>query len=489
MHPMMSEYRPMILKWQLSILVAALVGGGCTKPNPASCEDLTCTEPGLPFCDVDGAIGGEPKTCIAVACTPDEFAVCRGDYAVTCNAEGTNYDITRCERGCDPETGGCRVCDPNQTVCANGRVQTCDANGQVVSSESCPLGCFDDQPRCREIDPSNNLAMYLDMVAAPPDLNLTDAVFDTTTGEVLDGATTVTVPSFMVLAPSNGVSLRVFVANNVTIKKAIANKIGSRDEVTGPAFVLLAKGDITITDLTALATAGGISSVGCDGRPGTADEPVVTGGVVQEIAAGGGGGANATDGGNGGDVVNSVAGGMKGTAAGTQNLVPLRGGCPGGGLDFVLGGPGGGAVQLSSRTKIVVGGNLDVRGADGGYSMVGQRGFAALGAGAGGGLLLEAPRVTLNATAQLLATGGNGNGCTPATTYCGQGGVGASPGISAGRGGDVNYTNSPSVMEISAGSGGGGLGRIRINTVDGTYTKANTAVEAGALSTGTLATR
>jgi hypothetical protein len=53
---------------------------------------------------------------------------------------------------------------------------------------------------------------------------------------------------------------------------------------------------------------------------------------------------------------------------------------------------------------------------------------------------------------------------------------------------DAQYTNASNIG-IYAGGGGGGLGRIRINTPTGTYNKANTAIEAGALTTGTLATR
>ena len=44
-------------------------------------------------------------------------------------------------------------------------------------------------------------------------------------------------------------------------------------------------------------------------------------------------------------------------------------------------------------------------------------------------------------------------------------------------------------IQHTSDGGGGGLGRIRINTADATYVKANTTVENGALSTGTIRTR
>jgi hypothetical protein len=71
--------------------------------------------------------------------------------------------------------------------------------------------------------------------------------------------------------------------------------------------------------------------------------------------------------------------------------------------------------------------------------------------------------------------------------FCGHGGDGAAPGVDAQPGVSINYSSAPAA--ITAGGGGGGLGRIRINTPNGTYTNANTTIEAGALTTGTLATR
>ena len=156
------------------MLSGALFAASCsTKENPAAkCSTGTCTDSAAPFCDVDGSIGGTPGMCLGVTCTPGEFAACRGDVALTCNANGNNYDELLCQKGCTPEANGCKLCDPGQTLCANGEVQTCDENGAVTASESCPLGCFEDQPRCRELDPSNGFASYVDMVTDPPDIDL-----------------------------------------------------------------------------------------------------------------------------------------------------------------------------------------------------------------------------------------------------------------------------------------------------------------------------
>jgi len=109
-------------RWTMMFVAFVALTAGCTVPAPASCADGTCTDPGLPFCDVGGEVAGKPLTCIAVSCTPGAFAACRGDSELTCNSVGTDYDATQCEHGCDQGTG-CRLCEPNQTVCTNGKAQ------------------------------------------------------------------------------------------------------------------------------------------------------------------------------------------------------------------------------------------------------------------------------------------------------------------------------------------------------------------------------
>src|ERR1700690_3782594 len=84
------------------------LAASCTKPNPAaSCANGQGIDPAFPFCDVDGGIGGEPNVCLAVSCTPGAFAECRGDTALTCNSDGTNYDSTACQTGCSAANSGC----------------------------------------------------------------------------------------------------------------------------------------------------------------------------------------------------------------------------------------------------------------------------------------------------------------------------------------------------------------------------------------------
>jgi hypothetical protein len=324
------------------------------------------------------------------------------------------------------------------------------------------------------------------LVADPPDVELNDAMLSTTTGVLTDLGTPVTVPHFLVPAPANGVPIRVLVVHNITIQRLL---VDASPDFKGAGLAIVATGDIAITGLLEISpNAGVLESAGCTGGNGIYATDCL------DVVSGAGGGANATNGGKGGTVTApNRLGGAGGIAAGTTQIVPLRGGCSGGGTDGPDGpdgtdGMGGGAVQLTSATKINVGGIVSARGQGGSADRYRQRdGFYVTGGGAGGSLLLEAPVVTLDANAQLDASGGGGAAlCSTATTYCGTFGAGAHSGTAAQPGGNATCDG---VNFASAGAGGGGLGRIRINTRDGMYTKANTAVEDGSLTTGMHATR
>lgn len=488
--------------WRFFVVLPALLLA-CTKQNPKSCRDGVCNDPSLPYCDVGGELSGTPFTCVAGDCTAGTFAACRGDTAITCNAGGTNYDDVQCELGCDAASGGCRLCNPNETACTNGTLATCDAAGKVVSSEKCALGCFEDQPRCRDIDPSNGLGRFLDMVPDPVDLDLTAGLAGITTsnGEVVVvGGPTISVPNFLVTAPVGGASIRVFVvrslhAGNVDINGS--NSAGVFDPQ--PAIAFVASGDIVIDGVVSVggptfrsdsASPGAVIFDSCRGATGFDN----TFGSC-DASSGAGGGGHATAGAKGGDVDVVLLGGAGGGASGSPELVPLRGGCSS--TDFVS---GGGAIQLSSQTAITVNGVIDVRG---GTENV--QNFVITAGGAGGGVLLEAPSVTLGPQAKLLATGGAGSSasgaatlsdtaapsigapCSPPSPLCGAGGNGAAPGVAATPGKNSGLDSSK--PRATAGGGGGGLGYVRINTADGSYAKANTTIEAASLSTGTVKTR
>jgi len=124
--------------------IALAAVSSCTVHNPRDCSDGTCTDSRYPFCDVDGHFPGSEGnslTCIAVSCTPGEFAECRADTAITCNATGDNYDLIQCPSGCDTASQGCRACatDAQCTdaapVCdsATSTCRTCQADSECAS--------------------------------------------------------------------------------------------------------------------------------------------------------------------------------------------------------------------------------------------------------------------------------------------------------------------------------------------------------------------
>lgn len=494
--------------WATALAGALL---GCTKSNPRSCKDGTCGDPAYPFCDVDGALEGAQNVCIAVECLPGEFRACRDDSVIECNASGDNYDVERCERGCSDEISGCRLCNPNEVACTNGKVATCDSGGKATVNEVCPLGCFEDQPRCRRIVPSNQVGAVLDMVASPTDIDLDNPMIDTSTGTVMTTAGPVVLASTLI---QNG-TLRVFVGNNVRLRGGTITSTAHAEGMTGPAIAFAARGTITVTGtVRVLGGAGGEISTACMGgdgfyvEGGTASNPTV-------VSTGTGGGGNATAGARGGNVTNRTEmPGSGGSASGTDTLVPIRGGCASGGVTIAgagvrpYGAAGGGAIQLSSDVAIVVDGVIDARGAQGTAERVGTEFNAYYGGGAGGGILLEAPAVSLRANAKLIAKGGGGgidttspavqddsanaqpgDPCTPPDSKCGAGGNGAAVGIAATTGGSATYATGATISYAITGGGGGGLGRIRVNTPNASYAKETSVIEAGQVTTGTLATR
>jgi hypothetical protein len=131
------------------------------------------------------------------------------------------------------------------------------------------------------------------------------------------------------------------------------------------------------------------------------------------------------------------------------------------------------------------------------------------GAGAGGGILLEAPAVSLGDGSKLLVNGGPaaaangfsppksetrapsiGGSCTTNGMYhCANGGNGAGADGPATNGEEVPYATSAANHTFQGAGGGGGLGYIRINTPTGNYTRASNTIESGVLSSGPLKTR
>jgi len=336
------------------------------------------------------------------------------------------------------------------------------------------------------------------MVSAPQDLDLSSNSWNI----LVDDGTiknpqfqTVQATSFAVPQLSGGPPLRVFVVGN--LKLGNVNIIGAANG-TGSGVVFLASGDVTISGTVTLSTLVGSTHVAaCRGTSGYTSHAQANG-ACYEVPPGGGGAAG--PGAAGGRILDgsgTSTGLAGGPASGSDDLQPLVGGCSGGGFNnsdqgqsYVEGSYGGGAIQISSRKSITINGKLLADGDRGGEDQGQDCEDSLFGAGGGGGILLEAPTITLGPNSQVSAAGGDGFGCNPAQSTCGLPGKGGTGAAAATNGGDVNFTTALGSSAVyQAGGGGGSVGRIRINTPTGSYTQDATAVKNASLTTGSLKTR
>jgi hypothetical protein len=342
--------------------------------------------------------------------------------------------------------------------------------------------------------PSNGLADELAMVTSPMDLDFENGTIDLTkqTFTPTDGSAE-PIALIGLSAPDGGQELTVLVANRLTLDNVVI--IATSQSRPNIAFAAVAASDIVVSGTNYVQLVGYTGDEQCQGAGfGGGSDGSAT------ITTGGGGGGYATIGGDGAGA--GYPGGIGGAVSGNETLIPLRGGCDGGHAsgrsELSL---GGGAIQLTSLTSVSVEGII---AADG------TAPFSKSGAGgaSGGAILLEAPVVTLGASGALLARGAGGaagdgttgpsqldalsqpgGACKGGTDQetCSAGGAGASPNEAAQNGEDFN--GDVGSANISTGGGGGGLGRIRINTADGTFTPGSGALVAGSLTVGPVMTQ
>ncbi|MBA3396450.1 MAG: hypothetical protein H0T89_27715 [Deltaproteobacteria bacterium] len=260
-------------------------------------------------------------------------------------------------------------------------------------------------------------------------------------------------------------------------------------------LILLANGIVEIDDGSITTVSSALDGPGClNGRGGNGFDQTA------EVGGGGGGG-----GGFGPRVQSNASGAAGGFGAfeggfvpmgstpgllepGTETLVPLRGGCPGGkGGRHESGtageaGRAGGAFQLSAKTSLSIKGIINAPGLGGGNAF--DRLSGGGGGGSGGAILLEAPTITFVGGALLCANGGGGgaggmhpnlstSGLCDVPIFPGQAGGDPTSSKSTGGGGATEPSASEpgfiGSMAVGAtevrggGGGGGGLGRIRLN--------------------------
>ncbi len=389
--------------------------------------------------------------------------------------------------------------------CSGADLVTCDGAGHITATATCNLGCNAAATRCYKLDPSNGLAGSFDEAGTASDLLLSGAAtIDTDAGTVTDASGARTVLSASISA---GVPIGLFVV------KVKSFTTGGPVTVTGArGLVIVSAADVKIRHTLSVSARTQISGPGA-----LLNDVACRGGATGPgnasgwAGAGGGGfGGPGGKGGTGGSP--TIAAGLAGGVAGTTDLVPLRGGCPGGRdststTNFTVGG-GGGAVQIVSGTEVLIGdGAFIAANGSGGGKYLGGADICATGTpcghgdggGAGGAILLEAPRVTVSSLGGIVANGGGGGCDANALGAAGQNSLAPAAGVvctgATGKGGDgaagataaQNGGNGANTAPVGGG-GGGGAGRIRVNLAPGA-TFVPGGIVSGVKTTGTAGVR
>lgn len=441
-----------------------VVLAGCTVANPNRHRDAA----------VDGPVDAPVDGPVVPKCIANQALRCDDTNLVSCTADGTGEASEACPFGCNPDEKRCAskpgpVCTANQALRCDGmNLVRCNASGSgEASPKPCSLGCDAANKRCYDMDPSNGLRTFLAQASSQPDINLGDsATINTDTGDVVVGGSPIAVKSDT-LVQSGAPTIRALIMGSLTAKNVV---------VTGTNAIAIVSSDKII--ITGTFTASGY--INASGRrapgPGAFNDGGCKGGFGGSVNAGvggGGGGGFGSPGGSGGygnNLSGTAPGGTGGTVTGNAWLVPLRGGCDGSSSNG-----GGGAIQFVSGTRITVTGVIAANGNNGG------------GGGSGGGILLEAPFVEV--PGRVIANGGSGVGiganfgteesarldAMPAhggaaldngAVLFGAGGNGGAGNFGATGGQSISGTNI-----VNGGHGGGGYGRIRVNTMSGGHTE------------------
>jgi hypothetical protein len=427
MRPDLMTYSPRMVGVKLAIL-GLVVAVGCTKTNAAAfCADGTCSDPNFAYCDVDGAVSGEPGMCIAVTCAP-------GEVKQTCNAGGNGYEDVACDLGCaETPTPHCKYLQPKYMP------DICDAPASKPSLTLSGAGAID------------------------PNL-------DTSCDEVV--------------AQSGGTEICVIRAGTLTVAEDAALKILGTSDMTGRAIAFVADDKLLVA-----GTLDATGHTGVNGPAGGTYSSGGAGSISGTIAAGGGAGGM-TSGGAGGSQTNmsggTDGGGVNGGAP-VMNpalLASFIGGGSSGSVPNIAMGGGGGAIMVAScHGEVRVTGIVNAGGGGGAAGIALFLPGFAQGGGAGGNIVIQG--VSVSITGQVYANGGGGGGGW--RTGGGEGVPGADGSLSesagasggnvdggSGRGGSGGYKNMPptngthpTVNNSGAGAGGGSVGFLQTYTPSG----------------------
>lgn len=461
----------MMMPMRFMVLVCFLVA--CTKPNPAAtCPEGFCIDSEFGFCDVDGAISGMPGTCIAVACTPGEFEVCRGEQAITCNTTGDDFDLELCPFGCGD--GGCLPCEEGEVSCSDGNLFRCDGSGNAVMEETCLAGCVaDERPHCAYLEP-RYAPDICDTPATVAEFSVSGTgTFDPNLDNNCTGG---------VIEQAGTTSLCVVHYGSITLQSSSVLTVTGRPDRLGRVVMFVADEDLNIEGTLDVSATGSHNGPG-----GGVTQSGGTSNLNSGFGAGGAGGA--TQGGSGGSLTaNSGANNAGPVAMNPGVLQALVGGAAAAqfvdssGVPGAGGGGGGGVALVSCRGRLSVVGVINANGGGGfaGSNNLFRHGF---GGGAGGNVVLQGLDVSV--TGKIFSNGGGGGGGMRASGTAGVAGkdgvlsattpaIGGTPQDGEGAGGNGGVTGmaangggKPTSASAGAGGGGGSVGFIQTYTPAG----------------------
>lgn len=432
------------------------------------------------------------------------IAACVGNDPVSTGAPGADGGGTTPGADGGSEDGGADACAAS---CKDDDTLI-DCAGQEVA---CALGCSSTTKACRTFDPVGpvteaDLVLHtgeldVDMPATPEPV-----VIDTTSGSI---------------KPLVGAIVRM--GNTAADKREVVAGIGFERRggvgiFTAKSWTLrntIVRGDIPVAFVatTELKVLGHVSTACGEAGGGAAGDPRIGGGGdgVNDTAggsSGGGGGGHGSAGARGGNALGKDAFPLNGGSLGAAfpfDAAELRGGGRGGVAGNPGGGGGGGVILVAAGSGVTIGDGVPVTYKPQGSTFTVPKGMhvggcggnggringalpqkAGSGGGAGGLIVIEAPKLVIDANAGLAANGGSGGGTNTdgangqLTDKPASEGV-AFPGACAtdangGRGAAGATAAQPGSAPTGCGAhsfgggGGGGGGRIMIRNRPGNVT-------------------
>ena len=340
-------------------------------------------------------------------------------------------------------------------------------------------GTADGGPTPFAFTPSNLNLVGIDVSNVVDEDLASDCELDTGTTPTA-GGTCLKSPVETILTQSDGSKIHVLIVKSLKIEPAAHLSVNR--PAAGLPLAIVALVDMTILgtiDVHAMGDqsyGGGFESTQNNQKgAGPGGGPAATGVGGTTMGAGAGGGSYCGKGGQGALEANAAVPAGAATAPyGSPEIIPLVGGSSGGSGSFGA-GAGGGAVQLVAFGQFSMGAGsyINVGGGGGQPAVSSNPGDDSGGGGSGGSILIEATGVQI--AGALAANGGGGGGVsasghdgTPDTNRAAGGAMaGLGAGGAGGASGNNDGTTPASVDPGPVGGGGGGVGRIRINTRSG----------------------